>query len=97
RGGHRVDDLAVRVGRGDVGEVLRHGLPGYRHAVTVQEPRVEQGLHHDGDAADGVDVGHDVATERFDVGEVRHLVADAIEVVEREFDLGLVRDREQVQ
>ena len=44
-----------------------------------------------------VDVVHDVLAERLEVTDVRHCPADAVEVVEAEVDLGLVRDREQVQ
>ena len=44
-----------------------------------------------------VDVVHDVPAERLEVAEVRDLVADAVEVVEGQLDLGLVGDREQVQ
>ena len=58
---------------------------------------IEQRLHEHGDAAVAVDVVHDVLAERLQVADVRHLVADAVEVVEGELDLGLVRDREQVQ
>src|SRR5665647_1732416 len=52
----RPQDLPVGVRRSDVGEVLRDGLPGHRQAVTVQQPGVEQGLHHDRHPADPVDV-----------------------------------------
>ena len=63
----------------------------------MQQARVEQRLHDDGHAADAVDVVHDVLAEGLQVADVRHLVADAVEVVEGQLDLGLVRDREQVQ
>src|SRR5207253_7737535 len=78
--GQGVDDLAVRVGRLDVGEVLGDGLAGHGERVAVQQPGVEQRLHDHRDAADAVHVGHDVAAERLDVGEVRRAVADAVEV-----------------
>ena len=32
------DDLLIRWIVGDVGQIFRHGLTGYRHAVTVQKP-----------------------------------------------------------
>ena len=95
--GHRPEHLAVDVGRGDVGEVLGHRAAGDGQDVAVQQPGVEQRPHHHRDAADPVDVGHDVLAERLDVGQVRHLRADPVEVVERQVDLGLVGDREQVQ
>jgi hypothetical protein len=51
----------------------------------------------DGHPADAVDVEHHVLAERLDVGQVRHLLADSGEVVQRQLDVGLVRDRQQVQ
>ena len=68
-------------------QVLGHGSPGHGHHVTVQQARVEQRLHDDRHTADGVDVGHHVAAERLDVGQVGHPVADPVEVVEVEIDL----------
>ena len=53
---------------------------GDRQAVAVQQSGVEQGLHHHRDAADAVDVVHDVGTERLDVGQVRNLGAHPGEV-----------------
>ncbi len=94
---HRVDDRAVRVRRGDLGQVLGHRLAGHGERVAVQQTGVQQGPHHDRHAADAVDVGHDVPAERLDVGQVRRAVADPVEVLEREVDLRLVRDRQQVQ
>jgi len=66
-------------------------------SASVQQTRGEQRLHHHRDTARAVDVGHDVAAERLDVGEVRNLVADAVEVVEAQLDLRLDRDSQQVQ
>ena len=63
----------------------------------MHQARVEQRLHEHGQAAAAVDVVHDVLAERLQVADVRHLRADAVEVVEGELDLGLARDREQVQ
>ena len=57
---HGVDDLAVGVRRGDVGQVLGHRAAGDGERVAVQQPGVEQRLHHDRHAADAVDVGHHV-------------------------------------
>ena len=71
-----------RAGRDvQLGEVLGEGLAGDGERVAVQEPRVEQRLHEHRDAAVAVDVVHDVLAERLHVGDVRHLVADAVEVV----------------
>jgi D-alanine transaminase len=63
----------------------------------VQETGVEQLAHHDGDAADAVDVDHVVLAVRLHVGDVRHAAADLVEVVEREVDACLVGDGQQVE
>ncbi|MCV7253114.1 hypothetical protein H7J86_13155 [Mycobacterium hackensackense] len=94
---HRAQHLAVGVRRRDVGEVLGHGLAGDREAVTVQQPGIQQCLHHDGDTADLVDILHHVAAEGLDVGQVRNLLSDAGEVRERQLDLRLPRDGQQMQ
>src|SRR5690606_37747602 len=90
-------DLAVRVGRVDPGEVLGDGLAGDGEAVAVDEAGVEQRLHHHRDTADAVDVVHDVPAEGLEVAQVRDAVGDAAEVVQGELDLGLVGDGEQVE
>ena len=66
--------LPSGIGRGDVGEVLGHGLAGDSQAVAVQQTGIQQRLHHDGHAADAVDVGHHVLAERLHVGQMRHLL-----------------------
>ena len=93
----RPQDLAVRVRRIDVGEVLRHGLARHREAVTVQQSRIQQRLHHHGHATDPVHIVHDVASEWLEVAQVRDAGGYAVEVGQREVDLGLMCDREQVQ
>ena len=91
------DDVVVGRRRVERLEVLGHRPAGDREGVAVHEPGVEQQLHDDRDAADLVDVVHDVAAERLEVAEVRHLRADPGEVVEGQVDVGLAGDREQVQ
>src|SRR5690606_32191153 len=97
RVGERVDDLPVRVGRRDLGQVLRHGPPGDREHVAVQQARVEQGPHHHRYATDVVHIGHDVPAERLDVRQVWYPVGDPVEVVEAQRYLCLVCDRQQVE
>ncbi|WP_184440239.1 hypothetical protein [Mycobacterium sp. AZCC_0083] len=63
----------------------------------MQQTGVQQRLHHDGHAADLVDVLHHMAAERLHVGQVRHLLPDAREVRKRELDVGLPGDGQQVQ
>ena len=67
-----------------------------RH-VAVHQPGVQQRLHDHRHAADAVDVVHHVLAERLDVGQVRHPGADPGEVLQRQLDLGLVRDGQQMQ
>ena len=97
RVGHGPQYQAVGIRRIDVRQVLRHGLSGHRQHVAVQQARIEQCLHDHRHAADAINVVHDVAAERFDVGQVRDFRADPVEVGQRQFDLGLMRDGQQVQ
>jgi hypothetical protein len=82
----RVHHHAVGGGWIDLGEVLGHRPAGHRHHVAVQESGVEQQLQHDGHTADAVEVAHVELAARLHVGDVRHLVGDAVEVVEVEVD-----------
>ncbi len=75
----------------------RHGLAGHRQAIAVHQTGIQQRLHHHGHTADVVDVEHHVLAERFHVRQVRHLLADAGEVLQRQLDVGLVGDRQQMQ
>ena len=89
--------LAVERRDVHLGEVLGEGLSGDGERVAVHQARVEQRLHEHRQSAAAVDVVHHVLAERLQVADVRHLRADAVEVVEGELDLGLAGDREQVQ
>ncbi len=73
----RPDTVARRRG-------FRHGLPGDGEAVAVEQAGVEQRLHQRPDAADGDEFGHRIFAAGLEVGEHRHALADAREVVERE-------------
>ncbi len=63
----------------------------------MQQTGIQQCLHHDGHPADVVDVEHHVLAERLHVRQVRHLLTDPGEVLQRQLDVGLVRDRQQMQ
>ncbi|SII46516.1 Uncharacterised protein [Mycobacteroides abscessus subsp. abscessus] len=93
----RPEDLAVGVGRVDLGEVLGHGPARHGEAVAVEETGVEEGLHDHGHAADLEHVVHHVFAEGLDVAEVGNLVPDPVEVVEFEVDAGFGGDREEVE
>ena len=91
----RVHDRAVRVR--SVGESLGHRLTCDRQLVTVQEARVEQLLEDRRHATNLVEIGHHVLATRLEVGNVWRHLGNSIEIVELELDVGLVRDREQMQ
>ena len=93
----RVDDVPSTGSGSRSREVLGERLARHGERVAVQQALVEHRLHDDRDAAMAVDVVHDVLAERLHVGDVRHLVADAVEVVQGQVDVGLAGDREQVQ
>ena len=93
----RVDDHAVGARRVELGEVLGHRAAGHREDIAVEQPGLEQVLHHDGDAADPVEVGHVELAARLHVGDVGHAGGDAVEVVQIEGDPGLVGDGQQVE
>ena len=97
RVGEGVDDAAVRSGRVEQLEVLTHGPAGDRHALTVEQTRVEQMLQNHGNTADGVEIGHVELAARLHVGDVRDVRPDAVEVGERKVDAGLVGDGEQME
>ena len=89
-----MQDRAVWIRRIDVGEVLGDCAARDGEAVAVHETRIEQRAHDHWHAAHSVNVTHDVTAERLDVGEQRHLGADAMEVIHREVDVRLVCKRE---
>ena len=47
----------------------------------MQQASVKEVLHHHRHATDAVNVGHVVFTGGFCIGDVRHLLGDAIEVI----------------
>ena len=63
----------------------------------MQQAGVEQHLHQRPDAADGDQFGHEMLAARFQIGEHRHALADAGEVVERQLHLAGMGHGQQVQ
>ena len=63
----------------------------------MQQAGIKQHLHHEGYAADPIEVEHQVLTEGLQVGDERRAIADALEIIQVEFESGLVRDRGHVQ
>ena len=92
---HRVDDRAVGVRRGDLGQVLGHRLP--RDGQGVASRPASSSACRTTDTADAVHVGHHEPAERLHICQERRAVTDPVEVLEGEVHLRLVRDRHQVQ
>ena len=93
----RMDDDTVGTRRIEGGEVLGHRLAGDGERVAVDQPGLEQVTQHDRHSADPIELAHVELAARLHVGDVRHLGGDAVEVVERQRDLGLVGDGEEVE
>ena len=91
------DELRAVVDAADAFQVLSQRFAGHGRAVAVQHSQVEQSFQDGGRAADFVQIEHHIASAGFQVGEVRHFVADAVEVIERPFHFGLAGNRHQVQ
>ena len=71
--------------------------PSTLRAVGVDEPRLHELPRDERDPAGRVDVRRDVAAERLQVGDDRRARRDRVEVVDREVDRELLRDRDEVQ
>jgi hypothetical protein len=63
----------------------------------MQHFRVQERFQDSGGAADAVQVVHDIAAARLQVGQMRNLAAETIEVGERPFHFGLAGDRHEMQ
>ncbi len=82
---------------GYVPKVFGDGFARDAQAVAVQKTVIEQHLHDERNPADPVQVGRYVLARRFEVDHVRGTFADMFKVLERQLDIGSVRDGEQVQ
>ncbi len=69
---------------GQVGQVLGNRFAGDRQAIAVDQLFLEQQLHHGRRAADLVQIFLHVFAAGPQVGQIRHAVARALEVVDRE-------------
>jgi hypothetical protein len=65
--------------------------------IPMNQPSVNHPLDEDAEPAGLVEVGGDEGAARLEAGQDRRLAGDALEVLELEPDIGLVRDRQQVQ
>ena len=95
--GEGADDVLVGGVTADVREVLGDGLAGDGHAMAVQEALIEEHLEQRLEATDADKVGHVVFAARLEVGEHRHASADALKILEGEFDARGMGHRDEVQ
>ena len=63
----------------------------------MEQSGFEQHLHDSGDAADPVQVRHHVPSAGTHIDDVRRPGADAVEVLQFEWDTRLLRNRQQVK
>ena len=94
---HRTDDLAVWVWWVDVCQVLGNGLAGNGEAIAVNQTCIEQGLHHNRNSTDAVDIVHYELTKWLEVSKVRHLVRNAVEVGELQINFRLASNCQKVK
>ena len=66
----RRNDILVVFKSRQLGEVLGEGLPGDRQATAVDRPVLEQELEHRRRTANCVQIFHDVAATRFQIGQI---------------------------
>ena len=93
----RITSWSARGASGNAGQLLGHRAAGDRHAIAVQQTGLQQHLQHLRHAAGPVEVDRDILARRLQVAQHRHLLADALEVVDRPFDFSRRGDRQEVQ
>ena len=76
---------------------MSSGAASDRHALAVEESAIQQHFHKGQGAPDGDEIGHEVFAGGFEVGEDRHAAADALEVIDAQFDASGVGDGGEVQ
>ena len=94
---NRAHDLLAGAQAGQVLHILRERLAGHGDAVAVQQPLFKQHLHHGRQAADGLQVFHDVRAAGFEIGQQRGLVADLLEIVNGERHVHRTRHGNQMK
>ena len=88
--GEWADDILTFWVGFDLGEIFREGFAGDGHDLAVEEAGFEEHLHEGESAADADEFPHNVFSGGFEVGEDGRAGADLLEVVDGEFDAGLV-------
>ena len=81
----------------DVDDCIAQGRAAGGEDVAVDQSAFDQAARDQAAAAGRVDVVRQIVAAGFEVGENGRLIADAIERFDLERDIGLVRDREQME
>ena len=81
----------------NVRKVFGHRFAGHRHAMSVQQTRVQESFHQRLNATNRNELGHQVLTARAQVGQNRDFGADSREIVELQRHPGLESHGEQMQ
>ena len=87
----------VLVAGGNVSKIFLHCFSRNGHRIAVEKARVEEHLQHPRHSAHAIEIGHHVSSAGAQVDDMRRAVGYAIEVVDRQWHAGLVRNRKQVQ
>ena len=82
---------------GQIAQIFGQGLARHRQAVTMQQPFVQEVLHHCRSAADVMQIFHHVLAAGFEVGHIRHTVTHRLEVVDGECHVNSASHSDQMQ
>ena len=96
--GQRTDHFLVASGTlGNVGKLFAKRFACNRHALSMQQPVIEQHAQHLRHAARGVKIGGDETTRGLELAQHRHALSHPLEIIDGPFDFGRGSDREVVQ
>ena len=95
---HGANHLLVGTGLvGHIGQVVCHGFASDGHAVAVYQARIQQHLHHLGDATGTVQVDRQELAAGFEVTNDGHFLAHALKVVDGPFHACCMGDGQEMQ
>ena len=92
-----MDDLAIRSRHVQHRQVLGHGVAGHGDLVAVEDPLVQEHLHHHRHPADPVDVDHVVLPVRLRVGQMWDPGGHPVEILQLQLEVGLEGHCHEVQ
>ena len=91
------DGLPLGVGGFHLGQVLLHRFSRDRHAVAVEETRIEKHFHEGEGSTDLDELHHDIRSARLEVGDDGDLFPDPGEVIDGELHPGRIGNRKKVK